>query len=67
MVTKPSPTLTLTADEIVFLEEVLQRDAVEMIRSSDNVADTLASPVYRENRELFGKVWDALLPQVQTD
>lgn len=56
-------TLTLTPAEIEYLEDALQRDAVNFLRNDGEqgipVRETLASDYYRENREMFSKIYDA--------
>ena len=53
--------VSLTREQVEFLEDALQRDAVGLLRHpdpSESVTETLASPVYRQNRDLFGVFYD---------
>jgi hypothetical protein len=56
-------TLTLTPSQINWLEEAIQRDAVNFLqndgRQGKSFSDTVNSDYYRENREMFGIIYDA--------
>lgn len=53
--------LIFTDDDLRFLEAALQRDAVGLIKSLDQVGvPAYETQTYKKNRELFGRVWDAL-------
>lgn len=48
--------MELSTEDLKFLEESLQRDAVGMLQAGCG----MEHPTVRQNRELFGRVWDAL-------
>lgn len=48
--------MELSIEELAFLEESLQRDAVGLLRAGCSTEDT----VYIQNRKLFSRVWDRL-------
>lgn len=48
--------MELTQAELEFLAEALQRDATDLLIAGG----TQKHPTYIANRNLFGKVWDAL-------
>jgi hypothetical protein len=51
-----STEMTLDVTDLQFLYESLQRDAVGLLHAGTDTGH----PTYRANREMFGRVWDAL-------
>jgi len=55
--------LTLTAAQVQYLEDALQRDAVNFLLNDGQqgklTRETLDSDYYRENREMFSVIYDA--------
>lgn len=61
--TTATVTLSLTPAQVQYLEDALQRDAVNFLSNDGKqgipTRETLASDYYRANREMFSVIYDA--------